>query len=738
MGLLTRLGRTVQAIRKGITPSDSFGWITEHPSWRMVTGGVRGNIRSPYRQSAFVFGAIEGKIRNLRGIPIVVKRGRRDDRSTGQILPSNDPLAKLFDRPSPFYSTAQMIGAIVAWLDLAGEFFLLKYGKSGFAAPNEVPRELLLVPPRWVTLNATDIDTTTGIVRSWTIAPFGRERFPVPAWAVVHGRTFNPDDIYRGLSPLEACSQGIAIEYKADAHTMAVLDNDMTPNGVIAVDQRGTQEVANQILKGWEDMMGGARRKGSPAVMFKGMSWLPVAWTPKDMAMVEQTAKDKSMIRAALGVTQFETGDAADYNRASSVSAKRWLWENTLIPTSLFIQDVLYAGLFRGLSQTYGGDVWMEFDLSNVEALLDGFTDKVGQAQGLLNLGYTLNQVNDRVNLGMPRVAWGDEPNAGIPDLGLGAEVPVEGAPAAIQIEPSSGRPDSGGDAVPVDGQGRAGESAIRVRASAGLRGGPSGRDVPSFRTRAAMPGKTSQATVMRVWHEKAARKMARGLAKFYRDMRDASLARARGMTRSVAKANGSPLPPLSTAELDRILGSPAEWQRIARAFIAANMNAIALSAVRASGIVIGGFDLVTLDDPRWLAMAAQRTAQMVRVATRWRQAIRSMIIEQTAGDVGVVQMADAIQAAFGRVIRSNGMVIARTETGMIGGQIRSAVFAAEGFTSTEWSATNDGHVRDSHRAIDGEVRKQGERFSNGLLYPSEPGGPPEEVIQCRCVALPV
>lgn len=49
------------------------------------------------------------------------------------------------------------------------------------------------------------------------------------------------------------------------------------------------------------------------------------------------------------------------------------------------------------------------------------------------------------------------------------------------------------------------------------------------------------------------------------------------------------------------------------------------------------------------------------------------------------------------------------------------------------WIATLDGHTRSSHRKCDGEIRKIGELFSNGLKYPGDPSGAPAEVYNCRC-----
>jgi uncharacterized protein with gpF-like domain len=42
------------------------------------------------------------------------------------------------------------------------------------------------------------------------------------------------------------------------------------------------------------------------------------------------------------------------------------------------------------------------------------------------------------------------------------------------------------------------------------------------------------------------------------------------------------------------------------------------------------------------------------------------------------------------------------------------------------------------NHAIDGERRRRGEPFSNGLRYPGDPAGAAANVINCRCVVIPV
>ena len=53
-----------------------------------------------------------------------------------------------------------------------------------------------------------------------------------------------------------------------------------------------------------------------------------------------------------------------------------------------------------------------------------------------------------------------------------------------------------------------------------------------------------------------------------------------------------------------------------------------------------------------------------------------------------------------------------------------------------EWLSTNDGRTRHSHAALDGVIVDQDKKFDNGLMYPGDPSGRPEEVYNCRCTLV--
>ena len=55
-----------------------------------------------------------------------------------------------------------------------------------------------------------------------------------------------------------------------------------------------------------------------------------------------------------------------------------------------------------------------------------------------------------------------------------------------------------------------------------------------------------------------------------------------------------------------------------------------------------------------------------------------------------------------------------------------------------EWISTNDNRTRHSHAVLDGEIVDQDKKFGNGLMFPGDPNGRPEETWNCRCTVAAV
>jgi SPP1 gp7 family putative phage head morphogenesis protein len=107
---------------------------------------------------------------------------------------------------------------------------------------------------------------------------------------------------------------------------------------------------------------------------------------------------------------------------------------------------------------------------------------------------------------------------------------------------------------------------------------------------------------------------------------------------------------------------------------------------------------------------------------------------DSLAAEEGREGLINRIQNTYGNINKARAGLIARTEVhnstqyGTIQG------YKQGGLTIKIWVAVMDGATRDSHAAVDGEERPIDRPFSNGLMFPGDPNGPAEEVINCRCV----
>lgn len=152
-------------------------------------------------------------------------------------------------------------------------------------------------------------------------------------------------------------------------------------------------------------------------------------------------------------------------------------------------------------------------------------------------------------------------------------------------------------------------------------------------------------------------------------------------------------------------------------------------------------------DIGRWASNSSgsKYTQRAYNTATQKRhveKAVHDAVTKSVKRGDSIPKMAAEIRKVSNRS-RANSILVARTETTRIQNISRMDSFhAAERagvkIRGKEWLATHDDRTRDSHAAIDGEIVGLDEDFSNGLEYPGDPDGEPEEVCNCRCTVRAV
>ena len=125
----------------------------------------------------------------------------------------------------------------------------------------------------------------------------------------------------------------------------------------------------------------------------------------------------------------------------------------------------------------------------------------------------------------------------------------------------------------------------------------------------------------------------------------------------------------------------------------------------------------------------------------KWnKQHLTSAVTQSILQGETVEQMASRL-AAVSDMDRNSAIRNARTMTtraqngGRMDAYERAQGIGVKGLKH-RWLAALDGRTRDSHRAIDGDVVEIGKKFKNGLEFPGDPHGAPEEVYNCRCTTI--
>lgn len=171
-------------------------------------------------------------------------------------------------------------------------------------------------------------------------------------------------------------------------------------------------------------------------------------------------------------------------------------------------------------------------------------------------------------------------------------------------------------------------------------------------------------------------------------------------------------------------------------------------------GFVGSLFDLHGQDVPLMMPLNQESMVTAVQLDSKISQGLYTRLGE----DVGVLKKKITAQvsrsiatgtafaecakqlAGYTRIGYNNAIRIVRTEGHRIQNQAAMNVMEQAKERGADivkqWDATLDGKTRDSHAAVDGEIRELDEKFSNNLMFPGDPSGAAAEVINCRCRAL--
>jgi len=616
------------------------------------------NSKDPMANNYVIHRGIHMLAQNIAQLPLKIYRGE-EPMPRGYILPGG------FDIHNPNYdmSLYELLYEGSVYYFYRGEMMF----KINMVGNSDNVLSLETVNPKRM---EEIVDKKTGRITSWK---WGKELI-IPNDELIYTKFFNPDGL-RGLGPVEVVENELTTDKDATDFNIKFFENFGKVGGML-YDDNGTANI-DDMRKLATQFDNAHRGKGNAYKVLglpDGIKYQEMRQSMEEMQFLESRRDIRDRILVILGIHKALVGVTDSVDRAVADAAMRSLWQLTLKPSAIRIQNKLNQNLFK----RYYPEYRCAFDFSVVEELKTDQKIKTETALSYRELGYTLNEINERWDLGMNEV----DDEAGNTRL-----VPQNMIPFTDYTEP---------------------DPVVEER---------SVTPVEEKRPR------TPRGVARR--HHNLERKVETQIyKKLKRHFSDQRL--------KVKKIiNG-------TKDIDRIgiLADVRVLLEEEKAVLQGIMTPIyEQGSKEAVGLAAEAMNVVA--EPHINeAVVREMTNKVARVENQVYNAIRKQVVEATEKGESMAQLSKRIDKVY-NFTAAKARTIARTEAGALINRSTNAEYAQAGVEMKSWLA-NPG-ARDTHSKVGAQRPIPfNQPFANGLMYPHDPNGPASEVINCRCTLVPV
>lgn len=336
-----------------------------------------------YAGNVYVYGAIKQKsewagavpwrvyeVRDEKALRHYVQKSYRQNKQEKQFkalrrkaleLTETHPMNEVLERPNPMQSMKEYNTGIFAMKDIAGESFEL-----GVPA-DEQSREFLtmyFMAPWDVEIHpGEDFANPIGWYENTKHLSLRR----LPAYQVLHSKYFNPNDYWRGLSPLQPAIHPILTNSSITEWAQATAENNGYTPGLINLGEMGDLTDETNLRDKIEEQKRDPNKSGIPPVIagFKGANYLSFSQSMRDAEGIKQIQMTAEQIAVALNWPKELLGGEKKFSNFEQ--AQRYAYQIGIIPMLDDRRDELNRFHHDGLLEE--GKYYIDYDLSGIESL---------------------------------------------------------------------------------------------------------------------------------------------------------------------------------------------------------------------------------------------------------------------------------------------------------------------------------------------------------------------------------
>lgn len=619
----------------------------------------------------------------------VITRGGEVKRWVKDWEPKEDPeIMDAIESPFKPYGTEYGLKKItVVSLGLTGEFFWNK-----LTAPNG--KKLLgfsYVNPAAAKAN---VNQATGELINWELQTNTGNIINLPIEQVVFGCFPRLDNYFRGMSPIEAVAADVDLNGLLKEYSAKLLRNDGRASLMLSPDS-SIEEDQLAKLQAWAKNRNGSQT-GKTIVFPIGVKAVQEGLGPRELGFTDGRRSTRDEILAAYS-TPLILIEGKDANRSTLENATQQWLQDCIYPWLTIIEDTINRQVvwpLRGRGFAY------QFNRRVIEMAEDK------KARQSMEFQFNATTVNEyRAARGLTPVSWGDEkPNP----RGIGNVFDLTGNQPPEPAKSEQVIIVKGGDEIVVT-EGEGDQDNDRL-----------------FKWKAFD-------NVLQSVEEP----FAGALARYYKKLGEQVKDRVKQQYNSGQQISIGVLDTDKAFALLSTIATPHVLSGIKRGYAHAGLltrkpQTFNPEAPRIKAKVTG------LVDKNGKEMIKTTGAKLSDLFARMqpKKAVKDANLAETIS-VDFNEFLVEIDSIFAERIDNGAWTAASTmsEGTVNWGQVTG--YTDAGIKKHEWLDQQDDRVRDTHQ-LTGEIRAIGERFSNGLEYPGDEAGPPEETINCRCTTLPV